>query len=62
MSISLNGYTTITFNATAQAKFVLGVAVQGGFETSAVEVIAVTDIIDIITSLRTLLLQTVSRL
>jgi len=40
----------------------LGVAVQGGFETRAVEVIAVTDIIDIITSLRTLLLQTVSRL
>jgi pantothenate kinase type III len=43
MVVGLNGYTTLTFDAAAQAAFVAGIAVLGGFETNRVEVTAVTD-------------------
>jgi hypothetical protein len=43
MVIGLNGYTTVTFDAVAQAAFVTGVAVLGGFQTSTITVIAVID-------------------
>lgn len=41
--VGLNGYTALTFDAAAQAAFVAGIAVLGGFETNQVEVTAVTN-------------------
>jgi hypothetical protein len=43
MITSLNGYTTVTFDAIAQTAFVEAIAVLGGFETTRVEVISVTN-------------------
>ena len=42
MVVGLNGYTTATFDAAEQAKFVEGIAALGGFETTRVQVTSVT--------------------